>query len=187
MGEETHTVDLKTRLDRIDHPNYSLGMDQRGIWKSALYEKDPVFYHNLMFYFYAMPFVLADPGINYEEIPPLQFEGTAYPGLRISYKKDVGVSPDDEYFLHYDPVTYRMEWLGYTVTYGKDGPSNEVHWIRYSEWQKVKELLLPATLSWYTYEDGLPKKARNEVKFTAVTLEEQARPASFYARPDSLQ
>lgn len=187
MGEEKHTIDLKTRLDRIDHPEYSLGEDREGVWKAGTYEKDPVFYHNLMSYFYAMPFVLADPGIVYEEADPLTFEGTRFPGIRIAYEAGVGVSPDDEYFLHYNPDSYQMEWLGYTVTYGKDGPSDEVHWIRYSAWQDIDHVRLPATLTWYSYENGLPISPRNNVEFSEVSLDSLSRPDTFYERPTTTE
>jgi len=75
---------------------------------------NPEFYYNVMFYFYAMPFVLADDGIIYGDIAPLEFEGTAYPGISISYKEGVGSSSKDEYFIYYNPETYQMaiKWLG---------------------------------------------------------------------------
>ena len=46
----------------------------------------PKFYYNLMFYFYAMPFILADDGIVYEDVKPLDIEGKSYPGIKISYE-----------------------------------------------------------------------------------------------------
>ncbi len=183
MGEEIHTTDLVSRLDRIDHPDYSYGNDSQGVWKTPGFKKDPVFYHNLMFYFYAMPFILSDPGINYEPATPLEFQNITYPGIRITYQDGIGVSPDDEYFLHYHPETHRMEWLGYTVTYGKEGPSEEVHWIRYAEWQRVAGVLLPQTLQWFHYENGRPTEPRNAVTFDEVALSPSAKPEAFYQRP----
>ncbi|MGI9546034.1 MAG: DUF6503 family protein, partial [Flavobacteriaceae bacterium] len=62
---EVHTIDLYSRKDRVDTPAYTMGFDGEDVWledKDEVYEGDPVFYHNLMFYFYAMPFVLADEG-----------------------------------------------------------------------------------------------------------------------------
>ena len=67
--------------------------------------------------FLTMPFVLADDGINYQDVEPLVFEGKTYPGIQISYESGVGESSEDEYKVYYDPETNKMTWLGYTVTY----------------------------------------------------------------------
>ena len=68
--------------------NYSIGFDGKDVWKldpKDTYKGDAVFYHNLFFYFYAMPFIVADNGIIYSETPNLEFDGVSYPGVRISY------------------------------------------------------------------------------------------------------
>ena len=123
-----------------------------------------------MFYFYAMPFVLADDGIIYGDIDPLEFEGTTYPGISISYNEGVGSSSNDEYFIYYDPETYQMAWLGYTVTYFSKEVSEEVKWIRYAEWEDFEGISLPTALTWYKYENFLPSEPRNRVEFVDVTL-----------------
>ena len=123
-GKETHTTNLYSRKDRIDASNFSMGFDGEQVWlldENGNYKGDPVFYHNLIFYFYAMPFILADNGIVYGETEDLVFQGKRYPGIRISYEVGVGTSYKDEYFIHYDPETYQMTWLGYTVTYRERG------------------------------------------------------------------
>jgi hypothetical protein len=184
---ETHTTDLKTRRDRIVSPGFSMGFDGNHVWlldRNGSYEGDPVFYHNLMFYFYAMPFVLADDGIKYGETTNLTFEGKSYPGIQISYDSGVGISPKDEYFLHYDPQTYQMQWLGYTVTYRSGEKSDNVKWIRYGEWTEVNGLLLPKALTWYDYKGKEIKEPKSTVHFEKVELLELPKPNSFYAMPD---
>lgn len=186
---ETHTIDLWNRRDRVEAETYSMGHDGTGTWvhnPDSAFEGNPDFYHNLFFYFYAMPFVLADPGIVYGTAPDLEYEGVSYPGLRITYRSGVGTSPEDEYFLHYDPADGRMAWLGYTVTYGKEAPSEDIHWIRYNEWQPVGGLLLPASISWYTYEGRQIKALRNTMRFEEVRVSPEAMAPGFYAKPDSL-
>ncbi|MDC6352157.1 DUF6503 family protein [Zeaxanthinibacter sp. PT1] len=188
--EEVHTIDLYSRKDRIDATDYSMGFDGEDVWlhdPMNKYEGDPVFYHNLMFYFYAMPFVLADDGIQYQNAEPLQFQGTSYQGFRIQYEPGVGVSPEDEYYLYYDPKTMRMEWLGYTVTYGKDGPSDDVHWIRYNDWQLINGVYLPASISWYNYEDGRPTDMRKQVIFKNVNLRSSPVEPSFFKKPEGAE
>ena len=118
-GNEKQLIDLISRNERIEANNFKTGYNGKEYWLEAdtSYKGNPKFYHNLMFYFYAMPFVIADDGINYSKAEDLKFRDTTYPGIRISYNDGVGESPEDEYFIHYNPETYQMEWLGYTVTF----------------------------------------------------------------------
>ncbi len=109
---EIQKIDLITRKERIEAPNFTTGHDGEKVWLKAdtTYNGNAVFYHNLMFYFIAMPFVLSDDGINYGDREALSFEGIDYPGIRISYGDSIGYSPEDEYYIHYNPDTYQMEW-----------------------------------------------------------------------------
>ena len=115
-GEEAHTTDLWSRKAVINGPNYSLGYDGSNVWLSQkdsnAFKSNPSFYYNLYFYFYAMPFVLADDGITYEKIEPLVFKGEEYPGFKISFTANKGTSPDDNYVIYYNAETHQMEWLG---------------------------------------------------------------------------
>lgn len=110
---DVYNVALKSRKSLIASEHHLLGFDGENVWLKNLdtvtYKSNPKFYYNLMFYFYAMPFVLGDDGINYSESEPLEFEGTTYPGVLISYEAGVGESPEDEYILYYHPETYKME------------------------------------------------------------------------------
>ncbi|NNJ88084.1 MAG: hypothetical protein HKP53_01670, partial [Eudoraea sp.] len=59
-GVESHMIDLYTRKDIVETEAYKMGYDGSDVWlldPNENYNGDPVFYHNLMFYFYAMPFV----------------------------------------------------------------------------------------------------------------------------------
>lgn len=182
---EIHTTDLWSRYDRIDIENISMGFDGK-TWlldPENQYKGNPEFYHNLMFYFYAMPFVLADDGINYDDTAPLLFEGKQYPGIQITYNSGVGTSPKDEYYLHYNPETYQMEWLGYTVTYRTGEDSDNIKWIRYDNWGKFNDLILPKTISWYEYEGRKIKELRNTVVFDKIEITEKTFAKDFYSKP----
>ena len=137
-----------------------------------------------MFYFYAMPFVLGDDGIIYSEAEPIEFEGVTYPGILISYNSGVGESPDDEYILYYNPETYQMEWLAYTVTFGKNEKSKDFRFIRYNDWQDLNGLQLPNSISWYTYENNTPKELRNTVEFVNVTLKNSKPNSDLFEMPE---
>lgn len=188
-GNEVTTVDLKTRAELIDMPTHIQGYDGSSIWiKEKGDNKNDgsraKFYRGLMMYFYAMPFIVGDDGIIYEDAEPLNFEGKTYPGILISYEAGVGTSPDDQYIIYYDAETGQMEWLGYTVTFGKDGKSKDFHFIRYNNWQTVNGLAVPKSIDWYKYENSLPTEKRNTVEFTNVILSETAPDNTMFSMPE---
>lgn len=186
-NKEKHTIDLYTRDEKIEMPSFSMGSDGTEIWlldEKEAYKGDAVFYHNLMFYFYAMPFVLSDDGINYAEAEALEFEGTLYPGIRISYKDGVGFSSKDEYFIHYNSETYQMEWLGYTVTFRSGETSDNIKWIRYNDWMNVDGLVLPKSLTWYDYVGRTIKEPRKPTSFENVSLSATPKAANFFTKPE---
>jgi hypothetical protein len=190
-GNEVSKVALKSRKTVIDMPNHTIGFDGNDVWllkkDTTSYKGNPKFYNNLMFYFYAMPFVLADDGILYEDVDSLVIEGNTYPGIKISYESGVGESPDDEYILYYDKTTHKMAWLGYTVTFFSKEKDKEFHFIKYSNWQTVNGLLLPETLEWYNTENNLPTTKRNEVKFIDVALSEQKMGFESFEKPEGAE
>ena len=187
LGEDAHTVDLHSRKTVVSNSKYSLGFDGKNIWVSdtTLYKKDPKFYYNLYFYFYAMPFVLADDGIIYEKTSPITFEGKEYSGYKISYKANVGTSPDDNYKIYYNPETYKMEWLAYTVTFKSKKPSEKYNLIRYNSWEKVNGFLLPKAITWYKKDDkGMPlEPARPATEFTLPLVSQAQLADSFFEKP----
>ncbi len=188
-GKEVTTTNLKTRAELIDTPTYAMGYDGRNLWVNEKdgkeYKGNAKFYKGLMLYFYAMPFIVGDAGIIYEDTEPLIFEGQTYPGILISYEAGIGESPDDQYVIYYNAKTSQMEWLGYTVTFGKDEKSKDFHFIRYNNWQTVNGTVLPKSMDWYTYENNLPTEKRNTVEFTDILLSEKAPDASIFAIPES--
>ncbi len=169
---ELQQIDLQTRRERIEAADFKTGYDGEQFWLEAdtSYSGNPVFYHNLMFYFYAMPFVLADDGIVHGGTEPLVYDSVSYPGIRISYEEGVGVSSQDEYYLHYDAETYEMTWLGYTVTYFSGQKADKVSWIRYDDWQTFSGVKLPKSMEWYKVEEGKITEPRRRRSFDQVTL-----------------
>jgi len=188
-GKEVTTVDLKTRAELIDTPTHVQGYDGSSIWikNKSDHKNDGSragFYRGLMMYFYAMPFIVGDDGIIYEDAEPLVFEGKTYPGILISYDAGVGSSPDDQYIIYYDADSGQMEWLGYTVTYGKDGKSKAFKFIRYNNWQTINGLAVPKSIDWYKYENNIPTEKRNTVEFTEVVLSEKAPDMPMFSMPE---
>ncbi|MGB3591183.1 MAG: DUF6503 family protein [Nonlabens sp.] len=190
MGKEVHTTNLHNRDIVIKTDDYSIGGSGGKVWiaqDSTFYPPSRArFYHNLMFYFYAMPFIVADDGIIYSEAPALQKDGISYPAIKIAYENNIGDSPDDEYIIYYHPETKRMEWLAYTVTYGKEGKSDQFKYIKYSKWNEINELLLPTELDWYETENNLPTTSRNSPRiFTNIDIDASDMDKDFYQMPEN--
>ena len=188
-GEEVHTTDLHSRKTVINTPKYSLGFDGEAIWldevEKGTYKGNPTFYYNLYFYFYAMPFVFADTGIIYKKVDDLVFEGSKYPGYKISYKANIGSSPDDNYKVYYNPKTYQMEWLAYTVTFTDKESNNDYHLIKYNKWEDVDGFLLPKEITWYKMDEkGMPTKPeRPATEFTLPLIRQGKLADSFFEKP----
>lgn len=185
-GDEVTTTHLKNRNSHIEMPNHVLGYNGEDVWlkhkDTVAYKGKPRFYYNLMFYFYAMPFILADDGIIYEDAEALTFEGKTYPGIKISYNAGVGESPEDEYILYYDSDTFKMTWLAYTVTFFTKEKSREFRYIQYSKWKETEGLLLPETLAWYNVEEHKPTTKRNELNFKDIYLSEEGPNAALFKK-----
>ena len=190
LEDEVHTSNLQNRNILIEGDNYKIGSENGNVWiaqESEAYQSSKArFYHNLMFYFYAMPFILGDEGIVYGQTPDLVMDGVSYPGTKIAFKANVGDAPDDEYILYYHPETYRMTWLAYTVTFGKGDRSEDFSFIKYTDWQDVNGLLLPRSLEWYKTEDNLPTVSAGKVRtFEKVDVDAAAMDADFYSMPEN--
>lgn len=184
---EIHTTALKDRLSKIESEYWSIGNDGKNVWllqnKEDAYQGNARFYHNVLFYFYAMPFIVSDDGVVYENIPSAELMGQKYAAIKISYEAGIGDSADDEYIIYYDPDSNNMEWLAYTVTYGKEGKSDDWHFIKYNRWQPVNGLTLPKDLVWYTVEDGKPVKEQSTITFGKVTATETILEPSVFTMP----
>jgi hypothetical protein len=189
IGEEAHTSDLQSRKIVINSPKYSLGFNGKEIWldqtDTAAFKGNKDFYYNLYFYFYAMPFVLANDGIIYEKESDLIFEGKNYPGYKISFKANVGTSSDDNYKIYYDPESYQMQWLAYTVTFKSKAPNNDYHIIKYNKWENVNGLILPNEITWYKMDEkGMPTvPQRPATVFTLPLVSEGKLADSFFEKP----
>ena len=183
-GDEKQSINLKDRRERIERDQYNLGFDGKNYWTTAdtSVNVNPVFYKNLIFYFYAMPFVAADDGIIYEEVPALEFEGVSYPGFKIGFESNVGVSPEDEYYIYYDAQTHQMKWLAYTVTYFSKEKSKKLGWRRYDDWTTVSGLKLPKTMARFESENNLPLKEKSRSIFKDILVSKTSFPDELFEK-----
>jgi len=187
IGTEIHSTDLKSRKALITSNTFKIGFDGDKIWlaeNEKPYEGNPKFYYNLMFYFYAMPFILADDGILYTEIEDAILGGNIYGAVKIEYEKGIGETPEDEYIIFYDKETYKMAWLAYTVTFFDKAKSTDWHYIKYDTWLTENGLLLPKTLVWYEVKEGKPSTPKNTVAFSKVHISESILENATFQAPE---
>lgn len=188
-GEESTVTNLQNRKIRLESPNQIIGFDGENVWISpdTLDASRARFYHNLYFYFYAMPFVVGDPGVFYEDVEPREIEGKIYDGVKVSYDSGVGDSPKDNYILWVDPATNLMEWLMYTVTFRSGEASESYSLIKYGDWKNMNGLTLPTKLEWYTYKDGVVGEPRNEAVFEDINISVDAPSDDLFEMPANSQ
>jgi len=148
-------VDLKNRREHIEAENYEMGFDGENYWFHAdsipENHPDPKFYINLQFYFFAMPFVAADPGTQYEAVGQRMLDGQAYDVLKLTYADTVGQSPEDQYLLYLNPDNHQLHLLLYSVTYFDESNADQYNALLYEEWQTVDELQVPLRATSYAW------------------------------------
>ncbi|WP_421871224.1 DUF6503 family protein [Marinoscillum sp.] len=186
---EKQVISLKDRKVLITGKDRTIGFDGTNVWVTpdTADVSRARFYHNLYFYFFAMPFVLGDPGITYEPVDSRDFQGEQLEGIKVSYKSDVGDSPDDNYILWYDPSSYQMKWLMYTVTYGKEGPNDNYSLIHYADWKDFSGLKLPTQLEWHAYKNDSIGEVRGGASFNNIELTQEAPSADLFEMPAGAQ
>lgn len=156
-SESNQTIDLRNRRTYHKADNYEMGFDGENAWikgDTAVTNKmTPAFVHNIDFYFFGMPFVIADPGVNLSIGEQMKTQGKTYDVLEVSYGEGVGIAPKDIYKLLIDPETKRMEWLLYTVTFF-DESSDRLSAKQYTDWKEVQGILVPTKMDNYKIENG---------------------------------
>ena len=189
---EHSVLDLQHRYERIMYSTYEMGYDGEEYWYHADSipedHPDPRFYVNLQFYFFALPFVLGDPGINYEDIGQRSFQGKDYEVVKITYKEGIGAASKDQYFLYLDPESHMLKLLLYSVTYFNAENASKYNAAIYEEWQEVKGLKVPAKMTSHKWD--AEKEEIGEVRyvksFSNVQFSLKAPPKELFAKPKKL-
>ncbi len=184
---ERHEFHLENRFSLIIHPDFLIGHNGEGTWISPnkqLFRKgSPRFYHNLNFYFFSLPFIFSDDGVNYELLPTKEIEGKTYDVVRITFDTGVGDAPKDVYLAHFDQETHQLYLLLYTVTYYKNQASDRYNGLIYEEWQEADGLLVPKVVKSYSYLNGELGEIRNTKVFSQVKYSDEAPLISDFDRP----
>lgn len=143
----TATADLHKRHHYIQGQNFQAGYDGENTW--ALPDNQalglpPRFFTLGSFYFIAMPFVFADPGVIVQEQGTTTFRNRSFREYHVGFKSDTGHTSEDEYVLLVDPETNRLALIHHSVTENPD--IDRVTWI-FDEWKKSSGLLMPARMT----------------------------------------
>ena len=150
-------------------------VDARFVWDGerawiapdSIQRPNPRFWALSGFYFQPIPFVLADPGTNYEALPDESLDGEPHDMVQITFGEDVGDSPGDTYTLYLDKETGQVDAIRYTVSYGRDvepGADLPETLFDYGDYVTVHGLTVPTHFEGYTYSEanGPGDSMRNE-------------------------
>lgn len=187
--KESFLLDLVSRQERISGAAYTLGYDGVNYWQvleGDIKPKNPKFMVNLQFYFFAMPFVLADAGITLTALPNRSLQGQEYEVIKATFGDGVGVAPEDQYLLYIDPVSKQMTYLLYSVTYFDAGRAERYNAAHYAEWQEVDGLKVPAEMVSYVWdaENETLGEKRGSKKFSNISFKKARPNAAVFARPE---
>lgn len=184
---EHHTIDLQSRKLLIASDRYVIGFNGEDVWITPgldAYPGDARFYSSLNFYFFGLPFLLADPGTVHEDLGRRTIDGTDYDVVKVSFEEGVGDAPDDYYLAHFNTQTGTMDLLLYTVTYRSGEPEENYH-ARTYEWQEEQGLLVPAKMSsyrWNAEEDALGEH-RSDTRISKVMFSEERPDPGWFEMP----
>lgn len=188
VKKEHQVIDLHTRKVLIEGDSFKIGMNGQEVWvtpsKETFGSMSPRFYHNLFFYFFSIPHVLADLGAIYEDMGEQTINDKTYRALKVSFDGNIGDAPDDFYIAHLDPETYQLEVLLYTVTYFSGEKSQRFNSLVYDKWQEVDGLIVPQYMAGYKFEDGKTGDLRYESTFSNVTFKENTPNSSLFDIPE---
>lgn len=184
---ERHIVDLRNRNVHVSGDGWTLGYDGRDMWVAPdleAYSGNPMFYSSLHFYFFSLPFVLADPGTVHRPLGSQNIDGRIFDVYEVGFEDGVGGSSNDVYRMHLDPATGRLELLLYTATFYSGEPSERWGAREYA-WQEVDGLIVPASYTpraWNATDSTLGD-ARGTTTFNNVRFRSERPDSTLFAAP----
>lgn len=188
-AKEKHLFDLYSRKVLLEKEEvYQLGFDGKDVWVSpnlAAFDRNypPRFYHNLLFYFFSLPFVYADPGVIVKEMAPQEVGGKTYDVVKISFESGIGDAPKDEYINYFDAETYQLSYLLYTVTFFSGEKREDYNAISYDEWQEVNGLVVPKVFTFRTWDGENFGEERAKDTFENVQFKEGVPAPDLFSQP----
>ncbi len=158
----TQTTDLRSRKHLTRGKDFTSGKNEHDAW--ALPNTDalglpPSFFESGNFYFIAMPFVFADPGVISRDLGTKTFQDRQYDLVAISYPAGIGDTPEDDYILYIDAQTHRLYMIDFVPTSAEVNGNTPIEELPrkalvFDQWQQADGLLVPSKLTFYGWADG---------------------------------
>ncbi len=187
-GADHHVVDLKSRKSTMSVTDkYTMGNDGDKVWVSPHRDsfpgRSPTFMKNLLFYFVALPYVLADPGVKYEDLGEKEVNGKKYLVLKTSFEANIGDAPGDQYILYVNPETHIIDFINYSVTYFDASRAEKYSALQF-EWQEANGLKFPSVAKSVEWKDGKLGEVKRETKYTKFSYSKDRLDLSMFDIPD---
>jgi len=161
----------KTR--RVD-ARFAWDGKQAWVAPDSIQRPNPRFWALTGFYFQQIPFVLADPGLNYRALPDDTIDGTPHDMVEVTFDRGVGDAPGDTYTLYLDKGTGQVDAIRYTVSYGQEvapGADLPETFFDYEDYVTVDGLTVPTHFRGYAYSEasGPGRTLRNEAVADSIS------------------
>ena len=182
--EVHHDLLLTGSWDDPDPVDARFAWDGEEAWihPPEIEQPNPRFWGISGYYFQQIPFVLADPGVNYERLPDEELDGTTYHMVRTWFDVGVGESPGDSYTLYMHPETGLVEAIRYTVSYGRDVPPGAdlpETLFYYDDHVTVDGLTTATAYRGYSFtEEGTRGEFRNEAFADSISFRRAFDPSA---------
>jgi Family of unknown function (DUF6503) len=158
----TQTTDLWSRRHITQGEGFTSGLNENEAWASPNVQAlglPPAFFERGNFYFAAMPFVFADPGVIAKDLGSKTFQDRQYDLVAITYPKGIGDTPEDDYILYIDAQTHRLKMIDFIPTSAEvngDTPKDQLprKALVFDNWQQANGLLVPSKLTFFGWADG---------------------------------
>lgn len=183
-----YSIDLKSRKEVIEaEGKYTIGNDGETVWVSPARDsfpgKNPRFMKNLVFYFVAIPFVLADDGVNLEDMGNKTVNEREYNVIKATFGEGVGDASEDQYILYVNPNTNKVDFINYSVTYFDKSRATQYNALKY-EWKNVNGLLFPEKYIGYKWENDQLGEVRYESPFDQASFSADKLDDAIFAIPE---
>ncbi len=182
------TWSSRARHTMVSDTTVSFGWTGQEAWvkpDTTDFDLNARFFSLTPYYFVAMPFVLADPGVNLEMAGQMTSDSTTYDLVRVTFDAGTGDAPNDYYYVLIDPETRQTHGVRYVVSYPgffPEGGSTPESLMLYDGEQSVEGIVLQEgfrSFAWTAEGAGEPK-ARGSL--THVRFEPMM-PDSAFAMP----
>jgi len=187
LAWENHYIDLVGRKVRIDADSWQIGNDGEKVWispnRQAFQGQSVRFYHNLYFYFYSIPYIFTDPGVNVQKTDPKMLNGISYEAFEVTFEPGTGDSSNDKYFMLVDPESGRVAWVLYYVTFF-DKENRKFNALKYDDYRDADGLVFPRVMTGYELENDSTKNIRYQVSFTGPLLVNKEMDDELFQMPE---